>query len=251
MLCGVHFAQERQAAIIDRLERDGRVVSASLAEELEVSIDSIRRDLQELEAAGALRRVHGGAVAPLPGRPRFLDRIDEDEPGRDAIAARAARLVVDQQRVAIGGGTTAVAFATALRADLRATVLTSSLDVALALRAREPITVDVLGGRLDRASQTLIGAGPVEQLRTVRPDLCIVSPCWLDLEQGVTLRDRAEADVMRAMIARSRRIVAIATAAKLGVTGPYVVAEAKRLDMLVTDAPADEYAAAGIEVVRP
>jgi DeoR/GlpR family transcriptional regulator of sugar metabolism len=247
----VHFAQERQTAIIARLERDGRIVSASLAEELEVSIDSIRRDLQELEAAGALRRVHGGAVPPLPGMARFLDRLDEEDPGRESVAARSARLVVDQQLVAIGGGTTAVAFAKALRADLRATILTSSLDVALELRAHEQITVDVLGGRLDRASQTLIGASPVEQLRTVRPDLCVVSPCWLDLEQGVTLRDRAEADVMRAMIARSRRIVAIATAAKLGATGPYVVAETKRLDMLVTDAPADEYAAAGIEVVRP
>jgi DeoR/GlpR family transcriptional regulator of sugar metabolism len=247
----VHFAQERQSAIIDRLERDGRVVSATLAAELAVSIDSIRRDLQELEAAGALRRVHGGAVRPLPGKPAFLDRLEDPEPAIDAVAARAARLVVDQQLVAIGGGTTAVALAKALRRDLRATVLTSSLDVALELRGHAQITVDVLGGRLDRASQTLIGAGPVEQLRTVRPDLCVVSPCWLDLEQGVTLRDRAEADVMRAMIARSRRIVAIATAGKLGATGPYVVAETKRLDVLVTDAPADEYAAAGIEVVRP
>jgi DeoR/GlpR family transcriptional regulator of sugar metabolism len=247
----VHFAQERQAAIVSRLEREGRVVSAVLAHEFDVSIDSIRRDLQELEAAGALQRVHGGAVRPLAGTPRFLDRLEEDEPGREAIAACAAALIADDQLVAIGGGTTAVALAQALRNDLRATILTSSLDVAIALRGCEHVTVDVLGGRLDRTSQTVVGAGAVEQLRAVRPDLCVVSPCWLELEQGVTLRDRAEAEVMRAMIDRSRRVMAIATAGKLGATGPYVVAETKRIDVLITDAPADAYAALGIEVVRP
>ena len=70
----------------------------------------------------------------------------------------------DDQLIAIGGGTTAVTLARALRRDLRATVLTSSLDVALALRTHPSITVDVLGGRLDRASQTLTGAGAVEEL---------------------------------------------------------------------------------------
>ena len=226
-------------------------MSAVLAHELDVSIDSIRRDLQELEAVGALQRVHGGAVRPLAGTPRFLDRLEEDEPGREAIAACAAALIADDQLVAVGGGTTAVALAQALRNDLRATILTSSLDVAIALRTCEQVTVDVLGGRLDRTSQTVVGAGAVEQLRAVRPDLCVVSPCWLELEQGVTLRDRAEAEVMRAMIDRSRRVMAIATAGKLGATGPYVVAETKQIDVLVTDAPADDYAALGIEVVRP
>src|SRR3954452_17575246 len=157
----MHFAEERQAAILARLERDGRVVSAWLAEELDVSIDSIRRDLHELEAVGALQRVHGGAVRPLAGKARFLDRLEDQEPGREAVAARAATLIADDQLVAIGGGTTAVALARALRPDLRATILPSSLDVALALRAHATVTVDVLGGRLDRGSHTLIGAGAV------------------------------------------------------------------------------------------
>ena len=167
----------------------------TLAEELDVSIDSIRRDLHELEAVGALQRVHGGAVRPLAGKARFLDRLEEDEPAREAVAARAAELITDGQLVAVGGGTTAVELARALAPELRATVLTSSLDVALELRAHGASPSIVLGGRLDRASQTIVGAGTVEQLRALRPDVCVVSPCWLDLEQGVTLRERAEAEV--------------------------------------------------------
>jgi len=244
---------ERQTVILTRLEHDGRVVSAALADELRVSIDSIRRDLQELEALGALRRVHGGAVRPLPGRSDFLERV-EDEPGKAAIARRAGELIVDDQLVAIGGGSTALALARGLRRDLRATVLTSSPDVALALRRHPALTVDLLGGRLDRASQTLTGAGTVEQLHAVRPDVCVVSPCWLDVAEGVTLRERAEADVVRAMIERSRRVVAVADESKLGSAGPYVVADADRVDVLVTDAPADrfaEFARLGIEVLAP
>jgi DeoR/GlpR family transcriptional regulator of sugar metabolism len=247
----LHFARERQAEILARLDREGRVVSATLAEQLDVSIDSIRRDLHELELLGALQRVHGGAVRPLVGKPHYLDRAEDDEPGREALAARAAGLIADDQLVALGGGTTAVALARALRPDLRATVVTSSLDVALALRDHAGVAVDVLGGRLDRASQTLTGIGAVDQLRGVRPDLCFVSPCWLDAEHGVTLRDRAEAEVMRAMLGRARRLVALATGAKLHATGPYVVADTDRLDVLVTDAPADDFAALGIEVLHP
>jgi DeoR/GlpR family transcriptional regulator of sugar metabolism len=247
----VHFSSERQAAILARLDRDGRVVSATLAGELGVSPDSIRRDLQELEAAGALQRVHGGAIRPPAGTPAFLERLEEDDPGKVLVGRRAAGLIEDDQLVVIGGGTTALELAHALRRDLRATVLTSSPDVALALRRHPGVTVDVLGGRLDRASQTLTGADTVQQLRRVRPDVCVVSPCWVDPELGVTLRERAEAQVVEAMIERSRRVIAIATAAKLGAGGPYVVAETGRLDVLVTDAPADEYAALEIEVVHP
>ena len=157
----MHFSSERHAAILARLDRDGRVVSTTLADELQVSPASIRRDLLELETAGALQRVHGGAVRPLPGNPRFLERLEEEDPGKELVARRAADLLADDQLIAIGGGTTAVTLAQSLRRDLRATVLTSSLDVASALRSHPSVTVDVLGGRLDQASQTLTGADTV------------------------------------------------------------------------------------------
>ena len=142
----MHFSSERQAAILARLDRDGRIVSATLADELRVSPDSIRRDLQELEVAGALRRVHGGAVRLPVGSPEFLERLEEDDPVKDVLARRTADLLGDDQLIAIGGCTTAVTLARALRRDLRATVLTSSLDVALGLLLEEfPDGIDSAG----------------------------------------------------------------------------------------------------------
>lgn len=98
------------------------------------------------------------------------------------------------------------------------------------------MTVDVLGGRLDRESQTLTGVGTVDQLRRIRPDVCVVSPCGLDVVDGLTLREYEEAQVVTAMIERARRTVVLASAAKLGTSGPYVVAAAARVTTLVTDA---------------
>jgi DeoR/GlpR family transcriptional regulator of sugar metabolism len=228
------------------------VVSTALAREFGVSIDTVRRDLDELEAAGELKRVHGGAVRPLPGEPRYVDRLEEDAAAKERLAALAAPLIAEDELVAIGGGTTMLQFARALKPGLRATVVTAGLDVAQALRGRAEIAVDVLGGRLERESQTLTGAATVEQLRRLRPGVCVLSPCGFDVDDGLTLRAREEAAVVAAMIERARRTIVVAGAAKLGAAGAYVVAPAERVDVLVTDAPAERRApfeALGIEVI--
>ena len=168
------------------------------------------------------------------------------------MAALAAPLIADEEVVVLGGGTTMLQLARALKPGLRATVVTASLDVAQALRGHANVAVDVLGGRLDRESQTLTGVATVEQLRRLRPGVCVLSPCGLELADGLTLRAREEAQVVTAMVERARRTVVLAGAAKLGTAGPYIVAPAERVDVLVTDAPEERCApfrAAGIEVI--
>ena len=100
---------------------------------------------------------------------------------------------------------------------------------------------------------SLTGADTVLQLGRARPDVCVVSPCWVHLDHGVTLRERAEADVVRAMIEHSKRVIALAPFMKLGSVGRYVVADVEQLSTLVTDAPeriSVEYGRLGIELVH-
>src|SRR4051812_1604750 len=172
------FAPSRHDAILRTLAKTGSVVSAELAVRLGVSMDTVRRDLDELEAAGRLQRVHGGAVRPAPGPRRFAERLPRtpDDP-RGVIAALAAPLVGAGAVAAIGGGTSALALARALPADLAATVVTTSPDVALALREHAGVDVDLLGGRLDRASSTVVGPETVAQVQALRPDVCLVGAC--------------------------------------------------------------------------
>jgi DeoR/GlpR family transcriptional regulator of sugar metabolism len=246
------LAPTRHEAILGSLSEHGTVATARLADQLGVSVDTVRRDLLELEAAGQLRRVHGGAVRPAPGPRHFADRVHRHTSGKTIIGALAARLIKRGEVVALGGGTTTLELARALAPELHATFVTASPDVAIALRDLPDVDVIVLGGDLDRTSQTLIGADTVAQVQTLRPDVCVVGACSIHPELGLTMRERGEAQVMRALVERSRRVVALATAEKLGTAAPYVVSE--RIDMLVSDASAAalaDYDRAGIELVRP
>jgi len=246
------LAPTRHEAILGTLRHHGTLATADVAERLGVSVDTVRRDLLELESSGQLRRVHGGAVRPAPGPRRFTDRVEEDAGGKTVVGALAAQLIGRGDVVAIGGGTTALEVARALTPELVATFVTASPDVALMLRDLPELDVIVLGGVLDRASQTLVGADTVAQVETLRPDTCIVGACSIHPELGLTMREREEAQVMRALVERSRRVVALATAEKLGTAAPYVVSE--RVDVLVSDASEAElagFASAGVELVHP
>ena len=248
------LGEERREAILRRLESEGKVRASDLSEDLGVSLDTIRRDLAELAATGALRRVHGGALPPAsPGPSSFKERLPDDTAAKAAIGAAAVALVRPGDVVALSGGTTILEFARRLPDDLEATVVATSPDIAVALADHARLTVDVVGGRLHPQARTVTGPDAVEMLRTVRPDVCLLSACSLHPVAGLTLRYGDEAAVVRAMVEGAARIVSLTTATKLGSAGPYVITGPDRIDTLVTDA-ADEdlgvYRDLGIEVVR-
>ena len=247
------LGEERRELILRWLGTEGKVRASDLALRLRVSLDTVRRDLQELADAGALRRVHGGALPPAsPGPDSFVERLPDDAPAKAAVARAAVDLVRPGDVVSLSGGTTMLEFARRLPDDLEATVIATNPHIAVALADHPRLTVDVVGGRLHATARTVIGADAVDALRLVRADACFVSACSLHPQAGLTLRHREEADVVRAMAQGAARVVSLITATKLGSAGPYVVAETDRIDTLVSDAPATQlraYRDLGIEVV--
>jgi len=245
---------ERREVILRRLQTQGKVRASALSDELGVSLDTVRRDLAELAAAGALRRVHGGALPPAsPGPSSFKERLPDDVAAKAAVAAAAVPLVRSGEVVALSGGTTILELARRLPDDLDATVVATSPDIAVALADHPRLTVDVIGGRLHPQARTVTGPDAVDALRAVRPDVCVLSACSLHPVAGMTLRHREEATVVRAMVGGAARVVSLTTATKLGSAGPYPIAALERIDTLVTDADEDEldvYRERGIDVVR-
>jgi DeoR/GlpR family transcriptional regulator of sugar metabolism len=246
---------ERRREILDRLEREGKVVAADLVATLGVSEDTVRRDLRELAAQGLLHRVHGGALPPTPTPPGFADRRQIDPAGKAAIGAAAVRLVVPGEVVVVGGGTTTLEFARRLPDDLRATVITTGPDIAVALADHPRLEVVVVGGRMHPEARTVVGADAVAALRDIRADLCVLGVCSLHPDAGLTLLHREEALVERAMIEGSRRVATLTSAEKLGSAGPFHVAPVEAITTLVTDHDApvpalDAIRALGVEVVR-
>ena len=246
--------EERQQAIIELLRRNGKVLAADLITRLNVSQDTIRRDLNDLTAIGILQRVHGGALPRASALP-YEQRVRETDASKTAMAEAAARLIHDGQVVVMDSGSTVVEVVAYLPTSLRLTIVTNSLPVAAALTHHPEIDVHVLGGRLNKGAQAMTGVPVVEGLRQFRPDLCVLGVCSLHPEIGISMLDVEEAYVKRAMIEQAAEVVAMVGAAKLGTAAPYVVGPPKALTYLVTDGSIDPqvlapYQEQGIVVVR-
>ena len=201
------LGEERRERILRWLGADGKVRASDLALRLRVSLDTVRRDLQELSDAGLLRRVHGGALPPSsPGPDSFLERLPDDTAAKAAVAQAAIALIAPGEVISLSGGTTTLEFARRLPDDLEATVIATNPHIAVALADHPRLTVDLVGGRLHPAARTVTGPEAVDALRRVRPDVCVLTACSLHPQAGMTLRHREEALVVRAMVEGAGRI---------------------------------------------
>ena len=244
----------RQQAIMEWLRREGKVVVTDLMSHFNVSEDTIRRDLNDLAELGMLQRVHGGALPRSPSPP-YEQRVQEASTTRRALAEAAARLIHDGQVILMDSGSSVLAVATSLPTSLRATVVTNSVPVAAALIHHPEIEVQVLGGRLKKEAQAMVGIPVVEALRQFRADLCVLGVCSLHPDMGISMLDMEEAYVKRAMIEQAAEVVAVADVAKLGTAAPFVIGPLSALTYLVTDSSIEPdvltpYQERGIMVIR-
>jgi DeoR/GlpR family transcriptional regulator of sugar metabolism len=248
------LTEERRNLILERLQRDGKVVAADLTAELAVSPDTVRRDLRDLAEAGRLRRVHGGALPTAVGARPYAVRREQAPAAKEAIARATRSLLRSGQVILLDAGTTTLEVARRLPPELEANVITNSPPIAVALAEHPAVQVTMLGGTLAKDAQAVVGAATVEALRSIRADVLVLGVCSLHPEVGVTVMDLEESYVKRAMIENAAEVVAVSSAEKLGSAGPYVVAPLDELTHLVTErsVPGDmlaPYRELGIEVV--
>lgn len=224
---------------------------ADLSRELGVSAVTVRSDLDALEAQGAIRRIHGGAMpmdtARLRERP-FEEAAAEAAAAKAAIASAAADLIKPGMSLLLDVGTTAAAVARELlrRDDLAGlTVITSSLSIALLLEAAIPrVQVIVTGGTLRPLQHSLVAPLAHLVLARVHADLALIGCTGIDAEAGVTNVNLPEAEVKAAMIAAATRAAVIADGSKVGRVHLGQVAGARDIDILITDPAAPQAALA-------
>lgn len=142
------LTSHRKQLILDRLRQDGQVIAKALSEELGISEDTVRRDLRELAAEGQLQRVHGGALPASAAVGSLQARAQLATDDKRALGRAGAALVQPGQVVILDGGTTSLQVVQHLPLHLRATVVTHSPAVAVALAGHMQIEVLMLGGRL-------------------------------------------------------------------------------------------------------
>lgn len=246
---------QRKQLILVRLAAEGQIVAKDLAEELGISEDTIRRDLRELAQAGKLQRVHGGALpaSVAVGDLQVRAGVSTDE--KVALGRAGAALVQPGQVVILDGGTTALQVARHLDPGLKATLVTHSPTVAVALAAHPHIDILVLGGRLFRHSMVAIGAEVIDAASRLRADLYFMGATGVHPDAGLSTGDAEEAAVKRALHARAAETVVLASSEKLMAASPFVIVPLKAVSSLVVPADTPQRAwkalrASGVRVAR-
>lgn len=251
------LAAERRRHILAAAVAHGAVRVIDLADDLGVSEMTIRRDLDRLEEAGELTKVHGGAVragGSLAGRglePMSALKAERDTAEKRAIAAAAARLVEDGMTVAVGAGTTTLELARLLRGRPIA-VVTNSISIFHVLTdpADDLVAgaVQLTGGQRT-PSDALVGPVANAMLERVRCDLGFLGTHGIDPTAGFTSPNIGEAETNRRLISSSRSTVMLADHTKFGEIGAHLFAEFSAVEWLITDAglgPAAREALTGV-----
>lgn len=247
------LAAQRKDLILSTLRSEGRVVAKDLAAELELSEDTIRRDLRELAAEGLLHRVHGGALPASPAVADFGVRTTIGAGAKAEVARAAAALVRPGQTVAIDGGTTARELARRLPPDLRATVVTHSPTIAVELAGHPTVEVIIVGGRLFKHSVVATGALAHEAIGRISADVFFLGVTGVHPVAGLTTGDAEEAAIKRAWVERSAETYVLGSGEKIGAASAFEVVPLAAVTAVLTDAAAPERGvadlrAAGIDV---
>jgi len=253
------YAEERHQAIAELVATRGRVAVTELASRFEVTTETVRRDLSQLERLKLLRRVHGGAVsmrsvtmleAQLPER----DHAQAEE--KERIARAAVTLLPEGGcTLLLDAGSTTVRLAALLPPSEHWTVITHAVPIAALLAPLPHVELHLLPGRVRSTTEAAVGHTTIEAIRQFRADLAFIGTNGISVRHGLSTPDPEEAATKRALIESAQRVVVVSDATKVGQERTMRFAALEDVDVLVTDVAIEEadakaFEAAGLDVVR-
>jgi len=246
----------RRQKILLLLERDGKVMAAELSRHFAVSEDTIRRDLAELDAAGLVQRVHGGALPrPKDSGKDYFTRVGETNEAKLRLAQYAVQWVQDGQTVLFDSGSTTLHIAQSLPAGISLTAVTASPMIAVALAEYPKVRVILAGGQLNPATLSASGHEALRMIQGIKADLMFTGVCAIHPEIGISSLHFDEVPIKQAMFDSASEVIAVTTADKLGAMEPFVVVPCNRLHRLITEQEVitwdiEDYRRQGVEVLQ-
>ncbi|MFM0741196.1 DeoR/GlpR family DNA-binding transcription regulator [Paraburkholderia xenovorans] len=247
--------QDRHAAILDLVREHRKVTVDYLADELDASRETIRRDLTELSVRGQLRKYHGGAtLLDEQTEGAFRSRLHEQSNEKRAIGRFAAKLFGENDTLFVDTGTTTLAFAQELATRPSMTIVTNSLMITQTLaRSNQGHRVFLVGGEYRNDASENVGVLVVEQIRKFNARDAVLTVGAID-EQGAMDYDLQEAEIARAMIDHAKRVTVLADSTKLNRTALFRVCTLDQVHRLILNAPPEPDLAtalreAGVEVL--
>ncbi len=246
--------KERQAYILHQVNLHNKVLSSSLCTEINVSEDTIRRDLQELADEGKIIKVHGGALSHSFNQVSFKINGVYSQNQKRIIARKAISLISNGMFVLTSGGTTIIELARMLPPTLKATFISGSLPAILEYIQHPNIDVVMIGDKISKNSKITVGPQAISKIREMKADICFLGTNALDPDQGITDNDWDVVQLKKAMIESSNKVVCLSIAEKINTVQPIRVCGLQDIDVLITELdPAHPalkpYIAAGIKIL--
>ena len=232
---------ERQQLILEKLGTDKKVTLVDLGQILNVSYDSVRRDIIELEDRGLLKKVHGGAIAHSYLSMKSSKGLGIVNTEFVTIAKKALKLFENNKIILMDGGTTNFYIAEQLPKNLEITIITNNPHLATALSEHPKIEIIMLGGSFYKRYQITIGSKTIKDLEHIQADLYFMGTNSISIESGLAIRHYEESILKQKMMNVSRRTVTCVLEEKINRQENFKVCDFSDLDYLITSiSPTDE-----------
>ena len=225
----------RQTTLRERLEAGTQLIAAELAEEFDISLDTIRRDLLALEETGVAQRVRGGAVPVRAPTKTYLERRRRPTTDCSRIVPAALPLIKEGMTIILDGGTTLTHLAERIEPLPDLLVITSSPAIAVILMEKS-IATHLIGGRLSPWGGVAVGRQAEDALGKLSADLAFVGICALEAEFGLSADKADEASAMQAMARAAQSLVLVCARDKVGRRARHHVLAVDQNAIIVTDA---------------
>ncbi|WP_338876577.1 DeoR/GlpR family DNA-binding transcription regulator [Spirosoma sp. SC4-14] len=229
---------ERKELIIKQVSLHTRMSLTDLAAVLNVSEDTVRRDINDLSDEGKLIKIRGGAMSKAYHHSSQLQETYAHQ-SKIAIAEKALTLLHDGMLILMGGGTTIREFIKMIPADLKATFITVNPLTAVELLDKPNLEIIMIGGQISRYSQMSVGGEVYQRLSELKVDLCIMGTNAIDPKEGLTDSDWETVQAKKAMIRAAQKVAVLAISEKMNSVMRMKVADLQQIDYLITELPTD------------
>lgn len=226
--------EERHQKILDEVSLRNRILLLDMAAQLNVSIDTIRRDVKELDQKQLIKKVHGGAISlGFVSNNAAIDVFDVEEKQR--IAQKAIPLISDGAVIFIDGGTTCMELVKLIPSKRKITCFTLSLPIASEMIKKSNVDLIFIGGKLSKESHMSVSVGAVNELSQIRFDYSFISTGYIDPTHGLSEFDWEVVQIKRAIVKASRRSILLCISKKFNSHQKYKCVNVSDIDTLVTE----------------
>lgn len=229
--------EERHKLIMREINLHNKVLSADLSALLNISDDTVRRDLKELAETGKLLKVHGGAASKSFVSPFNTQNEVYALNEKRKIAEKTLKLIKNEMVILTEGGTTILELAKMIPENLKVTFFTISPQVAITLSDHSNLEVITIGGKLNKNANLHVGASVINQLVDIKVDLCLLGANAFSSEEGLTDMDWDIVQVKKAIIRSSKKTAVLSISEKLNTAQRIRICDPNHINYLITELP--------------